>query len=89
MVGVNKFQTKEEHKTHTQMINEKSVLKQLDRLNKFKENRNMDNVKQSLSILREIASIEDNLLPHIIDAVKAHATLGEISDTFREVFGEY
>ena len=58
-------------------------------LNKFKENRNMDNVKQSLSILRETASREDNLLPHIIDAVKAHATLGEISDVFREIFGQY
>ena len=55
----------------------------------MKKNRNIDDVKKSLQALKETATKDENLLPHIIDAVKTHATLGEISDTLREVFGIY
>ncbi len=49
----------------------------------------MDDVQKSLTALKETAAGDENLIPLIIDAVKTHATLGEISDTLRGVFGEY
>ena len=55
----------------------------------WKENRNMDDVQKSLTALKERAAGDGNLIPYIIGSVQAQATLGEISDTFREVFGEY
>ena len=73
----------------TQHIDKAAVQQQLDRLSKLKITRNMDDVQKSLTSLKETASGDENLIPLIIDAVKAHATLGEISDTLRGVFGEY
>ena len=73
----------------TQHIDKAAVQQQLDRLSQLKITRNMDEVKKVLTDLKKTAAGDGNLLPHIIDAVKAHATLGEISDTLREEFGEY
>ena len=75
--------------TDTQHIDKAAVQQQLDRLSKLKITRNMDDVQKSLTALKETASEDENLIPLIIDAVKAHATLGEISDTLRGIFGEY
>jgi len=46
-------------------------------------------VKEALAGLKKAAQGTDNVVPPILEAVKAYATLGEISDTLREVFGEY
>jgi methylmalonyl-CoA mutase N-terminal domain/subunit len=46
-------------------------------------------VVQALSKLQSVAETEENLMPYILDSVKAYATTGEISNKFREVFGEY
>ena len=72
-----------------QAIDQEAVNKQLTRLGEFKETRNKEDVQKSLTTLKKTAGGNDNLLPHIIHAVKTHATLGEISDTLRKVFGEY
>ena len=48
-----------------------------------------DEVQKSLESLKGTAKGETNLFPHIIQAVKSHATLGEISDALRSIFGEY
>jgi len=89
IVGVNKFQTKETDIQDTQQIDQKAVQQQLDRLQKVKNNRDNQKVESVLISLREAASTDNNLLPIIITAVKAEASLGEISDTLRDVFGEF
>ena len=89
IVGLNQYEAKEDEVEITQNIDQESIQKQLNRLIELKKNRNIDDVKKSLQTLKETATKDDNLLPHIIDAVKTHATLGEISDTLREVFGTY
>jgi methylmalonyl-CoA mutase N-terminal domain/subunit len=63
--------------------------RQTAKLRALKARRDNQKVKKVLSNLREAASTKENLMPLFIDAVKAYATLGEICDTLREVFGEY
>ena len=89
MVGVNKYESNKEELAEMQTIDQEAVKRQLTRLCEFKETRNKEELQKALTALKKIAGGNDNLLPHIIHAVKTHATLGEISDTLREVFGEY
>ena len=89
IVGVNKFQSLDDNENPTQTIDKASVDKQLHRLKKMKENRNIDEVKKSLDILKKIANGNENLVPHVINAVKSNATLGEISDALRNIFSQY
>ena len=89
IVGVNKFQSKEAEIQETLQIDQKAVQQQLDRLQSVKQNRDNQKVESSLKALNDAASNEENLMPVIIDAVQSEATLGEISDTLRGVFGEY
>ena len=89
MVGSNKYKATENEVTETHNIDQESVQKQLKRLGELKANRNTDDVQESLATLKRTAVEDENLLPHIIHAVQTHTTLGEISDTLREVFGEY
>jgi methylmalonyl-CoA mutase N-terminal domain/subunit len=65
------------------------VQQQLDRLQFVKNNRDNQKVESILRALNETASTDNNLMPVIIDAVKAEISLGEISDILREVFGEF
>ena len=89
MVGVNKYANGLEGEIETQDIDEEAVSQQLERLKEFKQNRDDDVVQTSLSDLKESASSKENLMPRIVHAVKARATLGEISDILRSVFGEH
>ena len=89
IVGVNKFQSQEAEITETLQIDQKAVQQQLDRLQSLKQNRDKQKVESSLNALNDTASNDKNLIPVIIDAVQSEATLGEISDTLRGVFGEY
>jgi len=86
---VNKFQSKETDILETQQIDQKAVQQQLDRLQFVKNNRDNQKVESILRALNETASTDNNLIPVIIDAVKAEISLGEISDILREVFGEF
>ncbi len=88
-VGVNKFITENIPYTNIQKIDSKAVSHQIENLKKFKETRNTDVVNTVLNKLKNTAQKDENIMPVIIDAVKSHATLGEISDTLRKVFGEY
>lgn len=89
IVGVNKFESDFTEPSKLQKINMEAVQQQLDRLNRTKQNRDDTKVQKSLLQLKETAKGEGNLLPEIIKAVKSWATLGEVSDTLREMFGEY
>ena len=70
-------------------MSEEEQRKQRERLQQLRENRDNDAVKDALSELREAAEGEANVMPYIVDAVKAYATTGEICNAMRDVFGEY
>jgi methylmalonyl-CoA mutase N-terminal domain/subunit len=63
--------------------------RQVERLNRVRRERDNAAVQRSLDALRRAAAGTDNLMPFLLDAVKAYATLGEIMGAMREVFGEY
>ena len=90
VVGVNEFLTEEDIPIKILRINPEIEKKLVERLKQIKRERNQAKVKETLDKLRKAAEQEDaNLMPFTIQAVKEHATLGEICDTLREVFGEY
>ena len=89
VVGVNKFTTKDEHEPEILAIGVKTERKQVDRLKKLKRERDNQRVTEVLHRVRDVAKGGENILPVLIEAVKTYATVGEISDTLREVFGEY
>jgi len=89
IVGVNKFVTQEEHIPGTLEIGEETEKKQVERLRRLKEERDNKKVSEVLDGVRSVARSGENIMPVIIDAVKAYATVGEISDALREAFGEY
>ena len=89
VVGVNKYQTDEDEPTELLKIDMKVQEEQIKFLNKMKAERDNIVVKEKLEKLKNAAEGKDNLIPLIIDAVKTYASIGEISNTLREVFGEY
>ncbi|MCL4548274.1 MAG: methylmalonyl-CoA mutase family protein [Bacteroidetes bacterium] len=89
IVGVNKFQEKDEQKNELLKIDEKVQRDQIAFLSKVRAERNNDDVKLKLSALKIAAEGNDNLIPFILEAVRTYASIGEISNTLREVFGEY
>lgn len=89
IVGVNDFVTGEKNSRKTMKIDEDLEKKQVDKLSKFKIGRNEKAVKKALDNLEKIARSDGNTMYPIIDAVKNYATVGEISNTLKKVFGEY
>jgi len=89
VVGVNKFTTKEKSALNLLAIDESVEKKQIDRLRKLKHDRDNERVSQVLDKVRQVAKSDQNVMPVLIEAAKAYATVGEISDVFRDVFGEY
>ena len=63
--------------------------KQVARLRKLKRERDDEKVRRILDEVRQVARSDEGLMPVFVDAVKAYATVGEISDALRDVFGEY
>jgi methylmalonyl-CoA mutase N-terminal domain/subunit len=90
VVGVNAFQQTEAPPRGLMRVDEGVQQNQVERLKLLRSRRNNEAVKRSLEALR-VGALKrgENLIPLILDAVKAPATLGEISDTMRSVFGEY
>jgi methylmalonyl-CoA mutase, N-terminal domain len=89
VVGLNRFQVEEEKPTNLLRVDPAVREAQIKRLKELKSERDNEKVNKSLSDLKQIAQGEDNLMPCILDAVKAYASLGEICNVLREVFGEY
>ena len=89
VVGVNKFQVEEESPKGLLRVDPTVRVSQIERLKRLKYERDNVRVKNILSELKNAAEGKDNLMPIILDAVKAYATLGEICDALRNVFGEY
>lgn len=89
IVGVNKFVDEQEEKIPILRIDDAIQKKQIEKLNEVRRNRNNNKVQQSLADLRKAAGTEKNLLPYILSCVESYASIGEISNTLREVWGVY
>jgi len=89
VVGVNKYATEEKPEFELFEIDETVEKKQIERLRRLRSERDNDKVKQVLDEVRRVAKSNENTMPVFIDAVKAYATVGEITDALRDVFGEY
>lgn len=89
IVGVNKFKIDEPEPTDLLKIDEKVQKDQIVFLNKIRSQRNNDEVKNRLAELKSAAQSDNNLMPFILEAVKVYASIGEICNTLRDVFGEY
>ncbi|MCK4359007.1 MAG: methylmalonyl-CoA mutase family protein [Candidatus Cloacimonetes bacterium] len=89
IVGVNKFVSNEKPKQDILKVNEQIEKYQIEKLEKMKKQRDNAKVKSSLEKIKQVAKSSDNLLPTFLDAVKTYATLGEICDVLRKIFGEY
>jgi methylmalonyl-CoA mutase N-terminal domain/subunit len=89
LVGVNKFVDEVETKQNLLRIDDSVGIKQAKAIKKLRSSRDNTKVEKVLSKMQDAAESDANLMPHILDAVKSYATTGEISNTFREVFGEY
>ena len=89
VVGMNRFAQESESEVPIQRIDESLERKQVERLRELRARRNSNKSKQALDRVRNAAVSRQNLMPRIVEAVEAYATLGEISDAMRSVFGEY
>ncbi len=88
VVGVNAFQIEEPPPSGLLRVDEAVASRQRERLASLRSRRDQERANRSLDSLRTAAKGQENLIPHIFASVKALATLGEISDALREVFGE-
>ncbi|SFR48481.1 acyl-CoA mutase large subunit family protein [Halorubrum sodomense] len=89
IVGVNEFEVDEEPEMDLEEVDPDQEQNQRDRLNEVKADRDGDAVDDALAGLREAAQGTENVMPHVVDAVKSYATVQEISDVLRDEFGEY
>src|SRR5215510_9098017 len=89
VVGMNRFVTDEGTSVPLLRIDPELEKQQVERLTGVRARRDEQSVQQALKNIEQAARGDDNLMPHIVHAVEQYATLGEISDRLRVVFGEY
>jgi methylmalonyl-CoA mutase N-terminal domain/subunit len=88
-VGVNRFQIdEEERELEVFEVDPETRSRQIGRLNRIKDERDNKRVEESLDALKKAALERENLMPFILDAVRAYATVGEIVGHLREIYGE-
>jgi methylmalonyl-CoA mutase, N-terminal domain len=89
IVGVNDFVQQDEERIEILYIDDSAAERQLARLEQLKKTRDADAVQRTLDALRETARGHGNTMPAILDCVRAYATVGEMCDALRDVWGEY
>ncbi|NPV49878.1 MAG: methylmalonyl-CoA mutase family protein [Candidatus Methanofastidiosum sp.] len=89
VVGLNKFTMEEKLPEELLKVNPEVERLQIEKLKKLKSKRDNAKVKDLLEKIEDAARTDKNVMPPILEAVKSYATLGEISDSLRKVFGEY
>jgi len=89
IVGLNKFKTEEEPPQEILKVDPRLRELQIQRIQEVKRKRHNEKVNAILKKIEDVASTGENLVPYFIEAVKAYATLGEITGALRKVFGEY
>jgi methylmalonyl-CoA mutase N-terminal domain/subunit len=88
-VGVNKYLAEEEIPLELLKVDEKTEAEQINRVKEIKRVRDNRKVTQALDSLKAVCRSERNVMPGVIEAVREYATVQEICDVYREVFGEY
>ncbi len=89
IVGVNEFVVTGEQMPPTLHIDEGVREKQIRNLRAVKASRDQQRVSKTLEHLKSVARTDKNIIPHLLDTVESYATIGEISDALRSVWGEY
>jgi methylmalonyl-CoA mutase N-terminal domain/subunit len=89
IVGLNRFQSEDAQRIPIHRVDPQLELDQIARVRRVRAERSRQAVDEALSRVSSRAHSDDNLMPPILDAVRAHATVGEISDALRDVFGEH
>ena len=89
VVGVNQFVTEPQAEVPTQRLNPELEQRQIERVRALRMRRNPGPWRQALNQLRDAAQSSASLMPQIVVAVEAEATVGEVADALRAVFGEY
>ncbi len=89
VVGVNRFQIEQEHAVPILRIDPALEPRQVERLRALRANRNAETWHAAIRAVEDTARSGENLMPRILAAVEANATVGEISDAMRKVYGEY
>ncbi|HOB86678.1 MAG TPA: methylmalonyl-CoA mutase family protein [Bacillota bacterium] len=89
VIGVNRFTEAGEQPVELLKVDPAVGERQINRLKEVRRRRDQRRVAETLQQLRKAAQSSDNLMPYILEAVKAYATMGEICGVLREVFGEY
>ena len=89
IVGVNDYSAEEPEAIPLLVMDPEGERRQLDRLSRVRLERDNASLQDKMASLRRAAAGNDNLMPYILDAVKEYATLGEITDALRQVWGEH
>jgi len=89
VVGVNRFQVGEERAVPLQRIDPALEAKQVERVRAVRAKRDPKIWQAAIKAVEDTARTGENLMPRILAAVEANATVGEISDAMRRVYGEY
>ena len=88
-IGVNKFRQATNMPSGAFTVNPLTESKQCERLRKVKQERDTKSVRNALEYLTEVAKSEGNLVPAALEAVRSYATIGEMCDALKQVFGEF
>jgi methylmalonyl-CoA mutase N-terminal domain/subunit len=89
IVGVNKYVKEENPLNNVFRVDDSIRIHQSEKIKMLKAKRDTIAVENSLRLLKQAAAGTDNLMPFILSAVENYATLGEVANIFRDVFGEY
>jgi methylmalonyl-CoA mutase N-terminal domain/subunit len=89
IVGVNEYEVDEDEHVDIEEVTEAEQERQRERLAAHRENRDDEAAEAALEALVEACEGDENVMPYIVDAVKAYATTGEICNAMRDVYGEY
>ena len=89
VVGLNEYRIEEKAKIKPLIYDPKAEKKVVTRLKQFRKDRGNSGVKKALNEIKRAAQKNENVVPSVLEAVKAYATVGEISNVFRDVYGEY
>ncbi len=89
VVGVNKFTIKEESSKSVLKVNDEVEEEQVKKVKKLRKKRDNEKVEKALKALENVAQSDKNVMYPIVEAVRVYATIGEISNVLRKVFGEY
>jgi methylmalonyl-CoA mutase N-terminal domain/subunit len=88
-VGINKYTEGVDMEVELHEYNEEWALKQIEKTKEVRKSRDNKRVKDSLKNLEKASKNKENVMPYLVECCKAYATVGEMANVFREVFGEY